>query len=92
MYFVVHKNNNMSPPEAFMLLVSNVHKLCGFRNVLSQRDYQILFILPVVPLCIIDYDKVSIDFTVDICRENIQDAAKAQLGPSLDSCTIGKLY
>ena len=46
----------------------------------------------VVPLCIIEYDKVSIDFTVDICRENIQDAAKAKLGPSSDSCTIGKLY
>ena len=44
------------------------------------------------PLCIIEYDKVSIDFTVDICRENIQDAAKAKLGPSSDSCTIGKLY
>ena len=44
------------------------------------------------PLCIIEYDKVSIDFTVDICRESIQDAAKAKLGPSSDSCTIGKLY
>ena len=82
----------MSPPETFMLLVSNVHKLCGFRTVLRQSDYRSLFILPVVPLCIIEYDKVSIDFTVDICRESIQDAAKAKLGPSSDSCTIGKLY
>ena len=55
-------------------------------KVKSCLSYQSL------PLCIIEYDKVSIDFTVDICRESIQDAAKAKLGPSSDSCTIGKLY